>query len=143
MNKTLSNNKRVVVVYWKNKQEEPLEVFSSLKNFCLSYREYNYNTLSNYLSREKIAYDNDRVHIERKIIILKPKPAEKPPIRQIAAVVRKVPLKEANDVIYDLEYWLSKSVAERGAAVTYLMSQLLQKGQRLDKTIIVKKKFKG
>ncbi|HEY9260206.1 hypothetical protein [Chitinophaga sp.] len=142
MDKALSNNKRVVVVYWKNKQEDPLEVFSSLKNFCLSYREYNYNTLSNYLSREKIAYDNELVRIERKIVILKPKAEKKAPVRQIAAVVRKVPLKEANDGIHDLEYWLSKSVQERGAAATFLMSQLLKKGQRLDKTIIIKKKLK-
>lgn len=142
MNKAASNNKRVVVVYWKNKKEDPLEVFSSLKNFCLSYKEYNYNTLSNYLSREKKAYDNEHVHIERKNVFLKPK-VNNTQIRQIAAVVRRVPLKEAQDTIRDLEYWLSKPVAERGAAVTYLMSQLLKNGQRLDKTIIVKRKLKS
>jgi hypothetical protein len=89
MKTKVTANKRVVVAYWKNKPENPFEVFSSLKNFCLTYKEYNYNTLSNYLSKEKIAYDNKDVHIERKVIISKP--VEKmEPFRNIAPVVRKV-----------------------------------------------------
>ena len=60
-------------MHWKTKPENPFEVFSSLKNFCLSYSGYSYNTLSNYLSKGKIAYDNPLVRIERKVVILKPK----------------------------------------------------------------------
>jgi hypothetical protein len=48
------------LVYWKNHTENPIEVFSSLKNFCLSYLEYNYNTLSNYLSKAKVPYETDK-----------------------------------------------------------------------------------
>ena len=144
MDKSPVINKRVVVVYWKNKKEEPFEVFSSLKNFCLSYKDYNYNTLSNYLSREKIAYDNDNVHIERKNIILKPKTGNSTVIkRSIVPVVRKVPLKEANDAAHDVTYWLTRPASERVAAATYLMLQSLEKGQKIDKTRIVKRKLKG
>ena len=63
-------------------------------------------------------------------------------VRKIAPVVRKVMLKEANDEERDLRYWLSKSVQERAAAVTYLIAQSLVKGQRMDKTVIVKKSLK-
>lgn len=52
-------------------------------------------------------------------------------------------LKEAHDEGHDLEYWLTKSVAERAAAVTFLISQSLKKGQRLDKTKVVKKSIEG
>ena len=64
------------------------------------------------------------------------------PIRKIALVVRKVMLKDANDEERDLKYWLTKQVKERAAAVTYLISQSLTKGQRMDKTIVVKKSLK-
>lgn len=63
-------------------------------------------------------------------------------VRKIALVVRKVMLKDANDEERDLEYWLTKQVKERAAAVTYLISQSLTKGQRMDKTIVVKKSLK-
>jgi hypothetical protein len=139
----MENNKRVVLVYWKNREKDPFEVFSSLKNFCLSYKQYNYNTLSNYLSREKTAYDNKDIHIERKKVILKPISDSGPPVRRIAHVVRKVPLKEANDTMRDLDYWLAQPASERIATVTYLMSQFMEKGQRLDKSIIVKRKLKA
>jgi hypothetical protein len=70
---SVTQNKRVVVVYWKNQPENPIEFFSSLKNFCLSYLEYNYNTLSNYLSKAKVPYETDKLRLERKIIFLQPK----------------------------------------------------------------------
>lgn len=95
-----NQNKRVVVAYWKNHPENPIEVFSSLKNFCLSYQDYNYNTLSNYLSKAKVPYETEKVRVERKNIFLQPKTSN----RKIVSVVRKVSLKEANDYEHDLNY---------------------------------------
>ncbi|WP_207422833.1 hypothetical protein [Desertivirga brevis] len=135
--KVANSEKRVVVVIWKNKQET--EVFSNLKNFCLSYPQYNYNTLSNYLSKEKIAYENDFVKVERKVIVSKVKPqSQVVKVRAIAPVVRKVALKDANDDENDLRYWLSRPVQERAAATTFLVMQMLKKGQRMDKTVVNK-----
>jgi hypothetical protein len=48
-------------------------------------------------------------------------------------------MKDAKDEQHDMEYWLSKPVKERAAAVTFIISQSLQKGQRMDKTKVVKK----
>ncbi len=134
--------KRVVIVHWKTRPENPFEVFSSLKNFCLSYSGYNYNTLSNYLSKSKIAYDNPQVRIERKDVILKPKrhfvPAKG---RNIEPVVRKVRLKEAEDEKHNLEFWLSKPPLFRLAAVTEMIGQSITPFERMDKTRIVKRKL--
>jgi hypothetical protein len=116
-------------------------VFSSLKNFCLSYAEYNYNTLSNYISKKKIAYENEKIRIERKNIFSKPKESRNI-TRSIVPVVRKVRLKEADDEVRDLAYWLAQPVAARINAVTFLISQSLKKGERMDKTKIVKRKMK-
>lgn len=133
--------KRVIVVFWKNDTENPFEVFSNLKNFCLSYPQFNYNTISNYLSKAKVAYENQEIRIERKNIILKPKPAPEPRIRKIAPVLRRVMLKDANDEQHDLIYWLGRPVKERAAAVTHIISQSLKKGQRINKTKLVKKRI--
>ncbi|CAL1516290.1 hypothetical protein [Chitinophaga sp. MM2321] len=136
-----SPKKRVVVVYWKGNHDNPFEVFSSLKNFCLSYKEYNYNTLCNYLSKEKIAYDNEKVRIERKNVFLKPKTTQSYE-RKIMPVVRRVSLKAADDYMHDLSYWLTKTPLERLSAVTFLIRQSLKKGQRLDKTKMARTKLK-
>jgi hypothetical protein len=132
-------NKRVVVVYWKNQPENPIEVFSSLKNFCLSYLEYNYNTLSNYLSKAKVPYETDKVRLERKNIFLKPKIQE----RKILPLLRKVVLKEANDYTQDLNYWMTKTPAERLSALSFLVRQSIKKDQKLDKTKIIKRKLRS
>jgi hypothetical protein len=135
--------KRVVVVNWKTRPENPFEVFSSLKNFCLSYSGYNYNTLSNYLSKDKIAYENSQVRIERKDVILKPKTPFVPARgRSIVPVVRKVKLKEASDTSRDLEFWLSKPPLFRLAALTDMIAQSMAKSARMDKTRIVKRKLR-
>lgn len=127
--------KRVVLIHWK--QREEVEVFSNLKNFCISYPQYNYNTLNNYLSKGKIAFENDLVRVERKSIINKPIPAVLSE-RKIMPVLRRVPLKDAADGVRDLQYWLRMPVQERAAAVTFLVAQMLKKGQRMDKTVIAK-----
>jgi hypothetical protein len=132
-------NKRVVVVYWKNQPENPIEVFSSLKNFCLSYLEYNYNTLSNYLSKAKVPYETDKLRLERKNIFLKPKIQE----RKILPLLRKVVLKEANDYTQDLNYWMTKTPAERLSALSFLVRQSIKKDQKLDKTKIIKRKLRS
>jgi len=139
MQESVVQNKRVILVYWKNKPADQFEVFSNLKNFCLSYKQYNYNTINNYLSKAKIAFENQDVRIERKSIVMKPKVEIVD--RKIVPIVRKVMLKDANDEQRDLEYWLSRPVRERAAAVTAIISQSLEKGQRMDKTRIVKGKM--
>lgn len=131
-------NKRVVVVYWKNQFENPIEVFSNLKNFCLSYPAYNYNTLSNYLSKAKVPFESEVVRVERKNIYLKPKPIT----RKIIPIIRKVALKEANDYEYDLQYWLGKEPAERLAAVTLLIKQSLKENEKMDKSYLEQRKLK-
>lgn len=132
-------NKRVIVVYWKNQPENPIEVFSSLKNFCLSYLEYNYNTLSNYLSKAKVPYETDKVRVERKNIFLQPKIQAS----KIMPIIRKVALKEANDYTQDLNYWMTKTPAERLSALTFLVRQTIKRDQKLDKTKIIKRKLKS
>lgn len=135
--------KRVVVVYWKNKNDDPFEVYSSLKNFCLTYKQYNYNTLSNYLSKRKVAFENDQVRIERKQVVSKPVTLPEGEVRSIVPIVRKVLLKEANDAVRDLAYWLGKQPKERLSAVTSIVLQSVEKGQRIDKEKIVKRKLKA
>ncbi|WEK18867.1 MAG: hypothetical protein P0Y49_19000 [Candidatus Pedobacter colombiensis] len=127
--------RRVVVIYWRKQHE--IEVFSNLKNFCLSYPQYNYNTLSNYLSKDKTAYENNDVRVERKEIISKPKESSVVN-RKIAPLIRKVRMKEANDSERDLNYWLSRPASERVGAVSFLVRQMLKKGERMDKTIVKK-----
>ena len=134
--------KRVVVIYWKHRGDNPIEVYSSLKNFCLTYKEYNYNTLSHYLGKRKVAFDNDKVRIERKQVILKPATIPEAKVRSIVPVVRKVAMKEANDYLHDLNYWLEKLPQERVLAVTDIILQSLDKGRRMDKGRIVKRKLK-
>jgi hypothetical protein len=139
---TLSiQEKRVIVVLWKNNTENPFEVFSNLKNFCLSYPQFNYNTISNYLSKAKIAYENQEIRIERKSVITKPQFIADSWTRKIVPVVRKVMMKDASDEQYDLEYWLTRTIKERAAAVTSIISQSLSKGQRMDKTKLVKERI--
>jgi hypothetical protein len=135
---SVNKTKRVVVVYWKNHPENPIEVFSSLKNFCLSYQDYNYNTLSNYLSKAKVPYETGKVRVERKSIFLRPKTSP----RKIMPIVRKVALKDAGDYEQDLNYWMGKSPVERLAAVAFLVKQSVKKGQRMDKTDFIKRRLK-
>lgn len=69
------NGRRVVLVQWKKLAENTIEVFSSLKNFCDSHPAYNYNSLSNYFSKKKTAYENEEIRLERKPVQVKsPKP---------------------------------------------------------------------
>ena len=133
-------SRRVVVIQWKEDRNHPLEVFSNLKNFCISYPAFSYNTLNNYLSKSKIAFENDQVRIERKNIISKAIITSRvsQPSRLIP-VVKKGLLKDINTDEADLLYWLSKTVKERAAAVTSIIGHSLQPGQRLDKSHLLRR----
>lgn len=142
MNKIKRAEKRVILLHWKSKPGCPIEVFSNLKLLCQSYPQYNYNTLNNYLSKAKTAYENDIIKVERLLIFSRPLfPA--PVSRSIMPVVTKQPLNALDEKKQDLEYWLSRPAKERLAAVTFIISQSLKKGQRMDKTIVHFKKMKS
>lgn len=138
--------KRVVVIHWKKQQGIAFEVFSNLKNLCLSYPKYNYNTLNNYLGKAKTAYENEEVRIERKHIFTEPRnPMMGSPLpgRSIVPVVHKVALKDTDEGLDNLTYWKTQSPIKRVAAVTFIISQSLQAGERLNKNIVHKKKMKA
>jgi hypothetical protein len=60
---------------------------------------------------------------------------------RIIPIVRKGLLKEIDESYEDMLYWLSKSPKERMAAVTEIRSHSLKPGQRLDKTVVIKRKL--
>jgi hypothetical protein len=60
---------------------------------------------------------------------------------KIVPVVRKALLKEIDESYEDILYWLSKTPQERIAAVTELRSHSLKPGQRLDKTVVIKRQL--
>jgi len=134
--------KRVVLICWKQKQDNPVEVFSNLKNLCLSYPQYNYNTLNNYLSKNKIAYENEEVRIERLPVYAKPMLRMQRGQRSILPVVVKQPLNAIDEQQQNLEHWLGQPVKERLSAVTFIVGQSLKRGQRMNKTIVHRKKMK-
>lgn len=127
--------KRVVIINWKERKENPFEIFSNLKLLCESYPAYNYNTLNNYLSKNKMAYENDTIRIERKVVHTAAIPQ-----RKMAMVARRVNMRQHDDESVDLAYWLSRPVKERLEAVTQLSAQFIKKGRQMDRTHIVKRK---
>jgi hypothetical protein len=60
---------------------------------------------------------------------------------KIVPVVRKALLKDIDESYEDMLYWLSKTPQERIAEVTRLRSHSLKPGQRLDKTVVIKRKL--
>jgi hypothetical protein len=134
--------KRVILMHWKTRPDCPVEVFSNLKLLCKSYPQYNYNTLNNYLSKAKIAYENDTVKVERLTVISRPLLIA-PVSRSIKPVVTRQPLKEFDENMQNMEYWLSRPAKERLAAVTFIISQTLEKGQQMDKTFVNARKLKS
>jgi hypothetical protein len=129
--------RRVVIVQWKDRKENVFEIFSNLKILCSSYPAYNYNTLNNYLSKRKVAFENENVRIERKVIHNRPLSR-----RKMAMVVNRFNMKEHDDEKADLAYWLSRPVSERLSAVTMLSGQFKKPGQRMDRTHVVRRKRK-
>lgn len=57
----------------------------------------------------------------------------------VVPVVRKVAMKDACDTARDWEYWLSQSPSKRLEAVTFIITQSLEKNARMDKTVVSKK----
>ena len=134
--------KRVILIHWKTRPDCPVEVFSNLKLLCQSYPQYNYNTLNNYLSKARIAYENDTIKVERLPVLSRPL-LNMIVSRSIMPVVTKQPLKAFDARMQDLEYWLSRPAKERLAAVTFIISQNLEKGHQMDKTYVNVKKLKA
>jgi hypothetical protein len=60
---------------------------------------------------------------------------------KIAPFVRRATLKEIDESYEDMLYWQSRPPLERVAEVTRLRSHFLKPGQRLDKTVVIKRKL--
>ena len=60
---------------------------------------------------------------------------------KIEPIVKRVRMKDNDEAYEDMLYWLSKTPQERIAAVTQLRSAFLQAGQRMDKTVVIKRKM--
>jgi hypothetical protein len=60
---------------------------------------------------------------------------------KIVPVLHKAKLKEIDEDLQNLQYWLSRPPIERIAAVTKLRAFSLEPGQRLDKTVFIKRKM--
>jgi len=58
---------------------------------------------------------------------------------KIVPVVRQALLKDTDEELEDMRYWLSRPAHERVAAVTRLISKSLQPGQRMDKLHVVQR----
>ena len=130
---------RVVLLQWKSKTINEFEIFSNLRILTAKYAQFNYNTLNNYLSKDKIAYENDMVRIERKNIINKitmDSPSSLP--RKIIPVVHIQQMRTYDEKQSDLQFWLTQTPAARVAAVTQLIQLSKEKNQRLDKTAVKK-----
>lgn len=139
MSKSQHNGRRKILVFWKSRSKNKYEVFSNLKHFTRSYPEYCYNSLNNYLSRTKKAYETDVLCVE--LILGSTKTRANRTGFKLAPVVQKRLLCSFDESKEYLDYWLSRSVKERAAAITFIISQSLQPGEKLDKTAIVKRKI--
>jgi hypothetical protein len=60
---------------------------------------------------------------------------------KIVPVVRKALLKDIDESYEDMLYWLSRPPQVRIAEVTRLISFDLKPGQRMDKTVVVKRQL--
>ncbi|CAG5068592.1 hypothetical protein DYBT9623_01324 [Dyadobacter sp. CECT 9623] len=62
--------------------------------------------------------------------------------RKIAMVKQQINMKTGDQAADDLDYWLTKTPQERLAAVTFLISQVLEPSQRMDKTFFSQRNMK-
>jgi hypothetical protein len=134
------NTRRVLVVQWKERNENPFEVFSNLLLFCKSYPEFSYNTLNNYLSKAKTIYENKVIRIERKEVFTRPiaSPAAKKEFR-MERVIHRTTLHDHDEKAKDLAYWQSRSASERLAAVTFISMGELGWKKKIVKIVNIKK----
>ena len=115
------NTRRVIIVQWKEREEDPFEVFSNLLLFCKSYPGYSYNTLNNYLSKAKTIYENESVRIERKEVLTRPvETAIENKEFRMERVIRRTTMHGHDEKVEDLAYWQSRPASERLAAVTFI-----------------------
>ncbi len=63
-------------------------------------------------------------------------------MREIQLVATSRPMKEIPED-EDFNYWLSRPVEERLRAVTFIVSQSVKPGQRLDKSVVLTRKLKA
>jgi hypothetical protein len=130
---------RVVLLYWKNRPDNPFEIFSNLRLLSNRYPGFNYNTLNNYLSKNKLPFENQDVRIER--VEVNRHAAAAIPGRKMVLQGRKVRMKGNDEELQDKQFWLSRTPAERLQAATELSLQLLGKEQKMDRTKVVKRKM--
>ncbi|WP_118953128.1 DUF6922 domain-containing protein [Taibaiella helva] len=64
-----SDRRRVVLVQWKHHGQEGIEIYSNLKHFCERHPGYSYNTISNYLSKKKVPFEDQDIVITRKPVL--------------------------------------------------------------------------
>jgi len=62
-------------------------------------------------------------------------------VLKIEPVVRKALLKDIDESYEEMLYLLSRPPQERIAEVTRLISHSLKPGQRMDKTVVIKRKL--
>lgn len=62
--------------------------------------------------------------------------------RKIAMVKAQFDMKTYDQASEDLKYWLNKTPQERIAAVTFLVRQMLEPGQRMDRSVFIRRKLK-
>ncbi len=62
-------------------------------------------------------------------------------MRKIQFVVSARPMKDIPED-EDFEYWQNQPVIERLRALTLIVSQSLKPGQRMDKSVVVKRRIK-
>jgi hypothetical protein len=140
----LNVSRRVVLVHWKDRREEAFQVFSNLKIFTATYPVYSYHTLNNYLSKQREAFEDETVKVERKGLITKALVTAQ--VRgdgfKMERVVKKVAMRDLDEEAENLAYWLSKSPVERLAAAGFIVGQSMKKGERMDKTFVQKRKLK-
>ena len=73
-------------------------------------------------------YENEDVRIERKVVQTEPVKQ-----RKMVMVGSRVKSTGHNEEKQNINYWLSRPVAERLKAVTMLRSQVVKKNQRMNK----------
>ncbi|WP_209444188.1 DUF6922 domain-containing protein [Pedobacter borealis] len=67
------SRQEVFLVNWK-KEKGHWEIFGGLEIFCMSYPRFDLVELRNAFSFSRTVFDNDEVHIEKKVIVEKVKP---------------------------------------------------------------------
>ncbi len=60
----------------------------------------------------------------------------------IVPIVRKAKLKDIDESLEDITYWLARSPQERIAAVTKIIRLSVDQGKKMDKTHVVRRKLR-